>query len=168
MISGTAMHLEIYRHHVSETWMENANRSRESGAERPRGIVARAHRRGRGGRPGPGAHPQRTRVDAVEGGDAAEDRGQRAEGGAVGDHVVLVEDVGALAQGSVALSLRTTTQPLHTRFTRIIGASLSGVTMRPDPTVSPASKSRPPRWQSPPWQLSTASQPMDSRPGHEP
>ena len=96
------------------------------------------------------------------------DRGQRAEGGAVGDHVVLVEDVGALAQGSVALSLRTTTQPLHTRFTRIIGASLSGVTMRPDPTVSPASKSRPPRWQSPPWQLSTASQPMDSRPGHEP
>jgi hypothetical protein len=36
-------------------------------------------------------------------------------------------------QGSVALSLCTSAHPLHTRFTKIIGASISEPTMRPNP-----------------------------------
>jgi hypothetical protein len=36
-------------------------------------------------------------------------------------------------QGSVALSLCTTVQPLHTIFTNILGASFSEATMRPNP-----------------------------------
>jgi hypothetical protein len=36
-------------------------------------------------------------------------------------------------QGSVALLRCTTTHPLHTRFTTIIGASISEPTMRPNP-----------------------------------
>jgi hypothetical protein len=35
--------------------------------------------------------------------------------------------------GSVALSLRTTAHPLHTRFANMFGASVSGATVRPGP-----------------------------------
>jgi hypothetical protein len=45
-------------------------------------------------------------------------------------------DVGRLAgraEGSVALSLCLTAHPLYTRFTKIIGTSISVTTMRPNP-----------------------------------
>jgi hypothetical protein len=35
--------------------------------------------------------------------------------------------------GSVALSLCNTARPLHTRFTKIVGASISETTVRPNP-----------------------------------
>jgi hypothetical protein len=38
-----------------------------------------------------------------------------------------------VGQGSVALSLRTTAHPLHTRFANIFGASASETTLRPNP-----------------------------------
>jgi hypothetical protein len=37
-------------------------------------------------------------------------------------------------KGSVALPLCATAQPLYTRFTKVIGASISEATMRPSPT----------------------------------
>jgi hypothetical protein len=53
--------------------------------------------------------------------------------GPAGSWTPLHHDVLRSYSGSVALSLRTTAHPLHTRFTDIFGTSVSEATMRPNP-----------------------------------